>query len=201
METIYRASRCTLLLHSVADWLGHTWGWLSDEVVCESVLRAASKGELSPAGVAGEIDAACAAYLSPGVKGWGITSPAPSTLPDGDEELVIPIGAAARLTADWQYSAARYTYLYRDGGEFSVFLRMEEDGRWRPVSVSSTRPQPRPRDIFRAAVVLAQADIYLPDCTEDIRRAVAAEYNDESLATGDVANVGPWIFAAPVQEA
>lgn len=194
MESIYRASRAVALLHGVAGWLGHTWGWLSEDALCESVLRANVRGDLSPEGIAGEIAAACAAYREPGPKGWGVTAPTPSTKDDG-RCLIVPVGSAASLAAYYEHSYARYEYLFADGHVFSVELRMQADGYWQRESVACSMRRPRPIDIYRAAVVLARAGSYLPECTDDVKRAVAEEYDDESLATESLKRVGPWVLA------
>ena len=198
MDAIYTASQSVRLLHRVAGWARHTWGRLPEDDVINAVLRAADRGELTPAGIEAAIIAACEARLTPGVMGWGICGPDANPGGDNPDVLAVPIGTAVDVRVDIAAATGAYDYAYGHAeGSFTVWFRLKDYGYWRAVKHGATGGYPRKRDIFRAGVILAQAGIHMPGCDDALRHSLAEEYNWPELATRPLADIGPGILAAP----
>ncbi|GIV22040.1 MAG: hypothetical protein KatS3mg023_3791 [Armatimonadota bacterium] len=197
MDAIYTASQSVRLLHRVAGWAGHTWGRLPEDDVINAVLRAADRGEFTPEGIQAAIIAACEARLTPGVMGWGICCPDANPGGDNPDVLAVPIGSAVVVHVRITDARGQYTYWYNTDGYYAVRFALEDYGYWRVYQSFATSGTARKRDIFRAGVILAQAGIHMPACDDNLRQAVAEEYNWPELATRALTDIGPGILAAP----
>jgi len=182
----------------MAGWAGHTWGQLPEDDVIGAVLRAADRGELTPEGIQAAINAACYARLTPGVKGWGVCCPsAGAGIDECTDGLAVHIGSAVTLRVNVYEARGQYTYDYATDGYYAVRFSLKEYGVWRVYQSFATSGTARKRDIFRAGVVMAQAGMWMPGCDDNLRQAVAEEYNWPELATRPLADIGTGILAAP----
>jgi hypothetical protein len=199
MDAIYTAAQSVRLLHRVAGWAGHTWGRLPEDDIINAVLRAADRGELTPAGIEAAIIAACKARLTPGVMGWGVCSPsAGAGIDDCMDGLAVHVGSAVTLRVNIFEARGQYKYDYaHEDGYYAVRFALKDYGFWRVYQKWAVPTPARKRDIFRAGVILAQAGIHMPGCDDTLRQAVAEEYNWPELATRPLADIGPGILAAP----
>lgn len=199
MDAIYTASQSVRLLHRVAGWAGHTWGRLPEDDIINAVLRAADRGEFTPAGIEAAIIAACEARLTPGVMGWGVCCPsAGAGIDDCTDGLAVRVGSALTVRVNIFEARGQYTYDYAHvDGYYAVRFALKDCGFWHVYQKWSVPTPARKRDIFRAGVILAQAGIHMPGCDDNLRQAVAEEYNWPELATRPLADIGPGILAAP----